>query len=430
MLNIEKKVVEELKFAPYNPREIREEQFAQLKKSIEEFGYVEPVIWNSRTGNIVGGHMRVRALLDLGRGKEEVEVVVVDLDEEKEKELNIRLNKNTGQWDWDVLANALDFDDLVSWGFDNKELTPHFDAQDMGDVGEDDVDEDPGNHISKSGDLFVLGKHRLLCGDATKSEDLERLMDGQKAQMCFTDPLYNVDYEGSDGMKIQNDSMGDSAFRGFLQSVVQQIINVTDGGIYICMSTTSLDTLMNEFKRAGGHIGSMIIWVKNTFTLGRADYQQQYEPILYGWAKDKKNHYFVSDRTKGNVWEDMKKVKTEVKDGYTTISFQGFKVRVKGVIEEGEVMRSRQRTDIWRYDKPSKNKEHPTMKPVALCRQAITASSIRGDIVLDPFGGSGSTMVAAQQVDRRCFMMELDPIYIDVIIRRWEKITGEKAIKQ
>ncbi len=229
--------------------------------------------------------------------------------------------------------------------------------------------------------------------------------------------------------KIIGDELSQSDFYEFLKLTCENLINNCKGAIYICMGSKELHTLRKAFEESGGHWQSFIIWVKNHFTISRADYQQDYEPILYGW-KNGINHYFLDDRGKGNVWEDLTKIKTEKEGDYIIISFQGFKVRLKGKIESGEVIRHKQRTDIWRHDKPLASSEHPTMKPVALCQEAIINSSKRGDIVLDLFGGSGSTLIAAEKTERMCFMLEIDEHYCDVIIKRYEDYgTGNKAIK-
>jgi len=195
------------------------------------------------------------------------------------------------------------------------------------------------------------------------------------------------------------------------------------------MSSSELDSLKGAFERAGGHWQSFIIWVKNNFTLSRADYQNTYEPILYGWPAREKNHQFIDQRDLSNVWEDLSAAKTEFDGYFTTISFQGFKVKLEGKVK-GQVIKKKQRTDIWRHDKPTASKDHPTMKPVALVVEAITNSSKRGDIVLDSFLGSGSTLIASEKSERTCFGIELDPKYVDVIVQRWVNYTGiEEIIK-
>jgi len=211
---------------------------------------------------------------------------------------------------------------------------------------------------------------------------------------------------------------------------MKPIIANTDGGIYVCMASSELDSLKSAFEEGGGHWQSFIIWVKNHFTLSRADYQNTYEPIMYGWRNGIVNHYFTQRRDIANVWEDLSKVKTEYDGKHTTITFQGFKVRIEGKVEKGEVIRKKQHIDIWRHDKPTKSLEHPTMKPVALVVEAITNSSSDGDIVLDTFLGSGSTLIACEKTGRICYGVELDEKYCDVIVQRYVDYTGDtKVIK-
>jgi DNA modification methylase len=221
-----------------------------------------------------------------------------------------------------------------------------------------------------------------------------------------------------------NDKMSKSSFYEFLSEISKRIVENTVWGIYICMSSSEIDTLKEAFESNGGHWQSFIIWVKNNFTLSRADYQHTYEPILYWWAEWVVNHYFVWDRDRANVWEDLRKIKTEYKDGYTTISFQGFKVRLMGEIKKWEVIKKKQRTDIWRHDKPTKSSEHPTMKPVVLCEEAIIGSSIYKDLVLDLFLWSWSTLIACEKTNRKCYGMELDEKYIQVILKRYYDYTS------
>jgi DNA modification methylase len=254
-------------------------------------------------------------------------------------------------------------------------------------VVEDEVPEPPDEPVSKPGDLWVLGDHRLLCGDATVLADVERVLGGQLADMTFCDPPYNVDYANSPKDKLRgkhrpilNDSLG-SRFEAFLYDACVNILSVTKGAVYVCMSSSELHTLQRAFIAAGGRWSTFVIWAKNTFTLGRADYQRQYEPILYGW-KDGADHYWCGARDQG---------------------------------------------DVWFFDKPVRNDLHPTMKPVALVQRAIRNSSKTRDIVLDPFGGSGSTLIACEKSGRQARLVELDPKYVDTIILRWQEFTGGTA---
>lgn len=313
-------------------------------------------------------------------------------------------------------------------------VLPFIEDMTANEITADDVDlELKLDPVAKPGQIYQLGSHRLMCGDSTSHDDCKKLMGDDIAHMVFTDPPYNVDYTGGMGTHeknaregIMNDKMSNVDFYRFLFDACKNLITFSKGGIYICMSSSEIDTLKRAFEDAGGHWQSFIIWVKNTFTLSRADYQHTYEPILYGWPDRIKNHYFIGQRDTANVWEDVRKVKTEFDGSHTTIRFHGFEVKLKGRVE-GQLKHKKQITDIWRYDKPTRSAEHPTMKPLELCAEAIKNSTLRGEIVLDLFGGSGSTLIAADKLQRVCYMMEMDPGYVDVIIDRWEKHSGIKA---
>jgi DNA modification methylase len=276
-------------------------------------------------------------------------------------------------------------------GFDVSELERLLaiaDGDAAPDDAEDKVPEPPEEPVSKPGDLWVLGSHRVLGGDATVLTDVERVLGGQLADMTFCDPPYNVDSANSPKDKLRgkhrpilNDNLG-SGFEAFLQDACVNILSVTKGAVYVCMSSSELHTLQRAFRAAAGKWSTFLIWAKNTFALGRADYQRQYEPILYGW-KEGSDHYWCGARDQG---------------------------------------------DVWFFDKPARNDLHPTMKPVALVERAIRNSSKSRDIVLDPFGGSGSTLIACEKARRHAWLIELDPRYVDVIIRRWQDWTGEVAV--
>jgi DNA modification methylase len=336
-------------------------------------------------------------------GLTEVPVIrLPDLSETQRRALVIADNKialNAG-WDEELLAlemkelKDLDFDlDLL--GFDEDELKaleqfgePETEPQSE----EDEVLEAPTEPITKYGDLWLLGDHKLLCGDTTVYDDVKKLMADETAAMVFTDPPYNVNYGATmkdslryhagslGGRKIMNDNLGDG-FAQFLTDSLSNLMMFNNGAAYICMSSSELHTLYNAFVAAGGKWSTFIIWAKNTFTLGRADYQRQYEPILYGWRADQK-HYWCG---------------------------------------------ARDQADVWAYNKPVKNDLHPTMKPVELVERAINNSSKAGEIVLDGFGGSGSTLIAAEKTGRKARLIELDPKFCDVIVQRWEDYTGGKA---
>lgn len=224
--------------------------------------------------------------------------------------------------------------------------------------------------------------------------------------------------------KILNDKMTNSEFYNFLYDSIKNMIENCNGAFYICMSSKEMPNLKLAFENAGGHWQSFVIWVKNTFTLSRADYQNQYEPILYGWNSNNKAHYFVDDRSIGNVWLDLSK-KAKYIDNKTEITLGGAKLLLDGKVT-GKILKGKKKTDIWEYAKPTKSEEHPTMKPVRLCAEAIKNSSKQDDIVLDLFGGSGSTLIACEQTNRTCYMMELDPHYCDVIRKRYAKFIGKE----
>jgi DNA modification methylase len=280
---------------------------------------------------------------------------------------------------------AADFD-LALTGLGDAEIDRLLAGQ--SDPADDEVPEPPTDPVSRHGDLWICGEHRVMCGDAIVLADVEKALGGELADMCFTDPPYNVDYANSAKDKLRgknrpilNDALG-AGFGAFLRDANVNILSVTKGAIYICMSSSELDTLQKAFREAGGKWSTFVIWAKNAFTLGRADYQRQYEPILYGW-KDGTDHYWCGARDQG---------------------------------------------DVWYFDKPARNDLHPTMKPVALVERALRNSSKSRDIVLDPFGGSGSTMIAAARAGRCARLVELDPRYVDVIVRRWQAFSGETAI--
>ena len=393
-MNIQKIKIESLKPAEYNPRKDlkpEDEEYQKIKKSITEFGYVAPVIVNSNM-TVIGGHQRLKVLKELGYT--EVECVVVDLDQKKEKALNIALNKISGDWDNDKLEELLaelkqtDIDmDITGFSFDEVDEI----LKDITGSKEDDFDLDQAldeieEPISKRGDVWILGKNRLMCGDSTQKEDVMHLMNSQEADMLLTDPPYNVDYEGktSEALKIENDNMSETEFYNFLLDSFKNMFDSIKygGSAYVFHADTEGLNFRNAFKSCGFKLAQCLVWVKNTFVMGRQDYQWRHEPILYGW-KPGAGHYFVDNRKQSTVLE---------------------------------------------FDKPSRNAEHPTMKPVDLLVYLIKNSSKENDLIFDLFGGSGSTLIAAEQTQRRCYTMELDPKYCDVIIKRWENLTGEKAI--
>lgn len=430
-MQIETLQLTDLKPYEKNARQHPRAQIDLLAKNIERFGFTTPILIDENN-EVIAGHGRLLALKQLNRTEAPC-VRINGLSQKEIKALRLADNKLASMGDDDmelVIAElkALEDDALVTLtGFDSDLLVEPDEKDDV-------IPENPPTR-AKLGDLWQLGQHRVLCGDSTTQEAISRLMDGNRAQMCFTDPPYNVNYTGGMGTHdkneregIKNDNMSKSAFKEFMRLAMKLIVESTDGGIYVCMSSSELDSLKEAFEEAGGHWQSFIIWVKSNFTLSRADYQNTYEPILYGWRDGIVNHYFTSQRDIANVWEDLSKVKSEYDGKHTTITFQGFKVKISGKVEKGEVIRKKQHTDIWRHDKPTKSELHPTQKPVSLVLEALLNSSNEGDIVLDTFAGGGSTLIACQKTGRISYNVELDPKYVDVILKRWEDYTNQKAV--
>ena len=364
---IEKKKTVELLPAEYNPRKDLkpgDEEYEKLKRSIEEFGYVEPVIWNKTTGRVVGGHQRLKVLINLGIA--EVDCVVVEMDDAKEKALNIALNKISGDWDKDKLALLIadlqgeDFDVSLT-GFDPAEIDDLFKDSLKDGIHDDDFDVDEELKkptFTKAGDIWTLGRHRLVCGDSTKKETYDALMGDVKANLVITDPPYNVNYEGSAG-KIKNDNMANDAFYQFLLDAFtnMEAVMTGDASIYVFHADTEGLNFRRAFADAGFYLSGCCIWKKQSLVLGRSPYQWQHEPVLYGWKKNGKHQWYTG----------------------------------------------RKETTIWEFDKPKKNGDHPTMKPIALLAYPIMNSSMSNAVVLDPFGGSGSTLIACEQSDRICY---------------------------
>jgi DNA modification methylase len=388
------------KLLPYarNARTHSADQVAQIAASIAEFGFTNPILAGS-DGIIVAGHGRLAAAQKLGLAV--VPVVVLDhLSATQRRALVIADNRIAENAGWDdamlrieIAALQDDDFDVSLTGFDADalaELMAGDEPDGEGETDDDAVPELSETPISRPGDVWVLGGHRLLCGDSTVAESYDRVLDGKPVDMVFTDPPYNVNYANSakDKMRgkdraILNDNLGDG-FYDFLLAALTPTIAHCRGGIYVAMSSSELDVLQAAFRAAGGKWSTFIIWAKNTFTLGRADYQRQYEPILYGWPEGAQRHW-CGDRDQG---------------------------------------------DVWNIKKPQKNDLHPTMKPVELVERALRNSSRPGNVVLDPFGGSGTTLIAAEKSGRLARLVELDPKYADVIVRRWQEWTGKQATRE
>ncbi|MEO5928224.1 MAG: site-specific DNA-methyltransferase [Patescibacteria group bacterium] len=399
--------ISDLRPAEYNPRSISERELSKLTESIRVFGFVDPVIVNA-DNTVIGGHQRIKAGERLGMA--EVPCIRVDVPKDRERALNLALNRISGEWDMDLLAKLLSELDTESRrlsGFDESEITEALNRL-LKQTVEDEYDPVlPENPKTKLGDVYQIGEHRLLCGDATNPDCFTRLLDGMKADMCFTDPPYNMGYMGGSGKRrkeIANDNMPREAFLLFLRKVMANLVSNVSGAFYVCMSYGELHSLWQSFTEAGGHWQGYIVWAKQRFTLGGSDYQHQSEPIMHG----------LSAEDSAKLQEpDADSEALPILYGWTRHAWYG----------------GRKQGDVWFFDRPMKSPEHPTMKPVRLCAKAIVNSCPMGGIVLDAFGGSGSTLIAAEQVERRCFMIEMDPAYCDVIVDRWEKFTGKKASK-
>ena len=383
--------VDALRPAAYNPRKTLkagDKEYEKIKNSILEFGYVEPIIVNYDM-TVIGGHQRLTVLKDLGYT--EVQCVVVHIeDEHKVKALNIALNKITGAWNEQLLADLLvdlqsvDFNKDLT-GFEAPEIEQLFSKVHNKDIKEDDfdVEEELKNPpISRKGDIWLLGRHRVICGDSTLPETYTKLMEGRRANLVLTDPPYNVNVEETAG-KIQNDNMPDEDFYKFLfAAFVNMEQNMeNDASIYVFHADSKGLIFRQAFHDAGFYLSGCCIWKKNTLVLGRSPYQWQHEPCLFGWKVGGK-HQWYSDR---------------------------------------------KQTTIWEYDRPKSSKEHPTMKPVALMAYPIQNSCMSNCIVLDPFLGSGSTLIACEETGRICYGVELDEKFCDVIVKRYlEKVgTGD-----
>ena len=377
---------------PNNPRLIKDDKFKKLVQSIKDFPEmldIRPIVVN-KDMVILGGNMRYKACKEAG--VKEIPVIITDLSEEKQKEFLIKDNTAGGEWDWDIIANEWDIEQLTDWGLDvpinlETELEAVEDNYEQPDTIETDI---------VLGDLFEIGEHRLLCGDSTDSDAVAKLMDGQKADMVFTDPPYLMDFDG--GMTtnkegnwtksfnathggIKNDKMDKSKEADFLDGINTNIQLFTKGAFYICFYRLKLGDYFASMDRTGLKTRTLITWNKGNHTMSNSDYWSKFEHIFYGWIEEH-NWYGGNDY------------------------------------------------DIWDISRTKKNDLHPTMKPIPLCEKAITNSSKENNIVLDVFLGSGSTMVAAHQLNRKCYGMELDPKYCQVIVDRMKKLDSTLIIKK
>ena len=372
-----------IKNNPNNPRVIKDDKFKKLVQSIKELpemAEVRPVVVNTDMV-VLGGNMRLKAMREAGW--KDVPIQVVDWDEDKQRQFIIKDNVSGGEWDWEMLANEWDADELQEWGLD----LPDMKVEEL-EAEEDDFDVPEGGIETDIvlGDLFEIGQHRLLCGDSTQTDTWEKVMNGCLADMVMTDPPYNVDYQGGTGMKIMNDKMDADSFYQFLYDFYTALGAYTKkgGAWYVWHADSEGANFRLAMKNAGIMVKQCLIWVKNSMVMGRQDYQWKHEPCLYGW-KEGASHSWYSDR---------------------------------------------KQTTVLSFDRPTRNAEHPTMKPIPLIAYQISNSSKEGDIVADAFGGSGTTMVASHQINRKAYLVELDPKYCQVIVDRMLKLDPTLEVKR
>jgi site-specific DNA-methyltransferase (adenine-specific) len=400
-----------------NPRFIKDDKFRKLVKSIKEFPEMlelRPIVVDEDM-IVLGGNMRLKACI--AAGLTEVPILVADqLTEEQKKEFIVKDNVGFGEWDWDLLANEWDADLLEEWGLD----IPSFENEEIIELEPEEDNFEIPNEIETDivlGDLFEIGDHRLLCGSSTEVDTWEKLMNGKLADMVMTDPPYNVDYQGGNGLKIMNDKMDNNSFYQFLYDFYTALGSYTKkgGAWYVWHADSEGANFRQAMKDAGIMVKQCLIWVKNSMVMGRQDYQWKHEPCLYGW-KEGASHYFTNERTHTTVIEDKIDIRKLTKE------------QMKNMLTE--IMSEKNKTTVINCDKPYKNAEHPTMKPILLLAPLIKNSSKENELVADGFLGSGSTMVASHQLKRKCYGMELDPKYCDVIVKRMITLDPGLTIKR
>jgi len=394
--------ISKVKGNPNNPRIIKNDKFKKLVKSIQEFPEMlklRPIVVDEDM-MVLGGNMRLKASKDAGLKEVWIEVAE-GLTEEQKKEFIVKDNVGFGEWEWDMLANEWDSVQLAEWGLDVWENLDDKEPE-AGLIEDDEIPEVKESKV-KRGDIWQLGEHRIMCGDSTSSDDVAKLMNGEKADMVFTDPPYNIDFQGTmsctskdgeiitmkDGYSvpnsqyegIKNDKKTKEEFKPFIEKTLERIKENVIGGWYVCFSSSTIEELLNPLIEKGMRWKSIIVWNKNQSPMGGGNFRKKYEPIVYGYFN---NNFYGKEYSEDDVWD---------------------------------------------IDRTRKNDLHPTMKPIPLIEKAIGYSSKKDGSVLDLFLGSGSTLIAAEKTNRKCYGMELDEKYCDVIIERWEQFTGQKAIK-
>lgn len=419
-MNYEHRILNIENVIPYvnNARTHSDDQVAQLSGSIREFGFTNPILVDGEN-NLIAGHGRLLAARKLGI-TDIPAIIIPEIEEEKRKALIIADNKlalNAG-WDQELLALELraigEYAALT--GFSENELLEYFGGGiDEGLTDPDAVPEIPDKPVTKKGDVWLLEGHRVMCGDTTSSDDIDALMCNDQADMVWTDPPYNVNYEGGSGPRttIENDDMESQAFRLFLlDSFATMLTKTKDGGcIYIAHADSEGRNFRSAMEDSGWMMKQCLIWAKNRAVLSRQDYNWQHEPILYGW-KPGAAHYFAGDFTLTTLIDEAEEPSDMSK---------------KELVELVEEIKKHQNSSVIRVDRENKCGLHPTMKPVNLVRQCVIASAREGEIVLDGFGGSGTTLITCQTVRRKARIMELDPLFCDVIVKRWQDFTGKEA---
>lgn len=406
--------IDDLKPYEKNARKHQALDVAAIAESIKAFGFRDPVgIWGPNN-IIVEGHGRVMAARQLGM--ETVPCIRLDdLTDEQRRAYALAHNKTAELSAWDMTILPAELQDIHGFDMTAFGFVPPAETGTEDDYQEPDQTKEPN---ARRGQLWLLGEHRLLCGDATDPEDMRRLMAGDQADLLVTDPPYNIDYTGDtkEHLQIINDSMSSERFRKFLTDAFRNAVSAMRPGaaFYIWHAHMESVNFFEAAADAGLQIRQLLVWAKSIFSLGRQDYQWQHEPCMYGW-KDGAAHYFVDDRTQTTVYEDARPDFRHMK-----------KEEMRALLED--IYSDKISTTVIHEDKPAASVEHPTMKPVRLIARLLRNSSKRGGIVLDPFGGSGTTLIACEQLKRRCRMMELDPHYVDVIIDRWQRMTGEEAV--